>query len=163
MDKTQIYGRATAWLENTPEAPVDVYFNPPKKRNYCSKWLLLWQDESEIGVSIVEQAKLEKPLTQTEYRVRDFILGTIGIGNYVYINQSEVGRELKLNRAQVSRAIKRLVELNILICGPKSGRSNTYMVNPAFCFAGSLSNGIKAKREIIQSNQAKIINFKSKN
>jgi len=109
---------------------------------------------------MTEQAKMEKPLTQTEYRVRDMLIGTIGLGNYVYVNQAELARELRIQRADASRAIKRLIELGILLQGPKSGRSNTYMVNPAFCFSGGLGNGIKARRDIIK---AKIHEFKTKN
>lgn len=157
-----ISGLATAWPKDDKCAPQDVYFNPPRKLKYNTKWLLLWQESSEVGVSVMEQAKMERPLTQTEYRVRDFILGTIGIGNYVYINQAEVGRELRLHRSHVSKAIKRLVDLNILICGPKSGKSNTYMVNPAFCFSGNLRNGIKERMNVIQESKAKIIDFKDK-
>ena len=143
------------------DKPVQtVYFEPPRKRTYNAQWLLLWQNPSDIGVSIVEQAKLEKPLTQTEYRVRDYLLGTIGIGNYVFVNQAEVARELRLLRHKVCMAIKRLVELEILIQGPKSGKSNTYMVNPAFCFSGGLGNGIRKRKEAIAKGKARRIEFK---
>lgn len=145
MTQRYVKGFASVLPEDESQAPIQAYFNPPTRRKYYAKWLLLWTDET--GAGIVEQAVMERPLTQTEYRVRDFILGTIGIGNYCYVNQAEVGRALRIERAHVSRAIKRLIELQILIPGPKSGRSNTYMVNPSFCFAGGLSNGIKARAE----------------
>ncbi len=153
-------GPATVWPEDGAQPPQTVYFQPPKNRKYNARWLLLWQDGSDIGVSMVEQAKLERPLTQTEYRVRDFLMGTIGLGNFVYVNQAEVARELRLLRHKVCLAIKRLIELNILIQGPKSGRSNTYMVNPAFCFSGGLGNGIQKRREAIK--QGKRIQFQQK-
>lgn len=153
-------GRATVWPEEDGQAPQTVYFQPPKNRKYEARWLLLWQDGSDIGVSIMEQAEMEKPLTQTEYRVRDWIMGTIGIGNYVHVNQAEMARRLRIERATASRAIKRLIELQILIEGPKSGKSNTYMVNPAFCFAGGLGHGIRKRKEAIQEGKAKRIPFK---
>lgn len=158
MDQNQQYikGLATAWPDDPGQAPQTVYFQAPKKKTYNAKWLLMWQDET--GASIMEQAEMEKPLTQTEYRVRDFIIGTIGIGNYVYVNQAEVARRLRVQRADVSRAVKRLCDLQILIRGPKSGRSNTYMVNPSFCFAGGLGNGIKARTEA--KKEGKILPFK---
>ena len=153
MKADYIKGLASVWPEEEGQAPQTVYFQPPKNRKYDTRWLVLWQDGSDIGVSMTEQAKMEKPLTQTEYRVRDFLMGTIGIGNCVYVNQAEVARELRLQRADVCRAIKRLIALQILIQGPKSGRSNTYMVNPAFCFFGVLGAGIKERK-------AKILEFK---
>ena len=157
-DRRYVKGLASVWPADDGQAPIQAYFTPPQKKSYNAQWLLLWQDET--GMSMQEQAKMERPLTQTEYRVRDWIIGEIGIGNYVYINQSEVGRELKITRSHVSEAIKRLIELEILLQGPKSGRSNTYMVNPAFCFSGRLSNGIKARKEAINNIKAKIYNFK---
>lgn len=154
-------GKATVWPEDDGQTPQTVYFQPPKNRKYDTRWLLLWQDGSDIGVGIVEQAKLEKPLTQTEYRVRDYLMGTIGLGNYVYVNQAEVARELNVHRISVVNAIKRLIELGILIQGPKSGRSNTYMVNPAFCFSGGLGNGIQKRKEAIENGKtAKVLRFK---
>lgn len=152
-------GRATVWPEDDAQAPQTVYFQPPKNRKYDTRWLLLWQDGSDIGVSMVEQAKLEKPLTQTEYRVRDYLMGTIGLGNYVYVNQAEVARELRLTRANVCNAIKRLIGLQILLQGPKNGKSNTYMVNPAFCFSGGLGHGIQQRKEAIKQGKAKRIEF----
>lgn len=153
-------GFGTIWLEDEAQAPITAYFTPPRKKNYPAKWLLLWQDESEIGVSMTEQAK-GGLLTQTDYRVRDFLMGTIGLGNYVFVNQAEVARELNIRKASVCDSIKRLCDMQILLKGPKSGRSNTYMVNPAFCFAGGLGNGIKERTETIKQGKAKILQFQS--
>ena len=157
-------GKATVWPEDKEQAPQTVYFEPPKSRKYDTRWLLLWQDGSDIGVSMTEQAEMEKPLTQTEYRVRDWIMGTIGIGNYVYVNQAEMARRLRIQRADASRAIKRLIELGILLQGPKSGKSNTYMVNPAFCFSGGLGNGIQKRKEAIKKGKtsATVLQFKQR-
>lgn len=151
-----IKGLASVWPSDENQDPIQAYFTPPKKQKYHAKWLLMWQDET--GMSMQEQAELDHPLTQTEYRVRDWLIGEIGIGNYVFVNQSEVGRRLRIDRAHVSHAIKRLIELGILLVGPKSGRSNTYMVNPAFCFSGNLKNGIRARNE---AKKGKILNFKN--
>lgn len=158
MEKMYIKGRASVWPEEDGQTPQTVYFQPPKNKKHDARWLVLWQDGSDIGVSMTEQAEMDV-LTQTEYRVRDWLMGTIGIGNYVYVNQAEMARRLRIERATASRAIKRLIELGILIQGPKSGRSNTYMVSPAFCFSGGLGNGIKARKEAIKQHKAKVIKF----
>ncbi len=159
-EKVYLRGEATVWPDDATQAPQTVYFVPPKNKKYQARWLLLWQDPSDIGVSMVEQATMEKPLTQTEYRVRDYLMGTIGIGNCVYVNQAEVARALRLHRHKVCEAIRRLVELGILLKGPKSGRSNTYTVSPAFCFAGALHSGIeKRKKQIQDTKAARVIPF----
>lgn len=160
MPKEYLEGRASVWPEDDEQSPQTVYFQPPKSRKYDARWLVLWQDGSDIGVSMTEQAEMNV-LTQTEYRVRDWLMGTIGIGNYVHVNQAEMSRRLRIERATASRAIKRLIELGILIQGPKSGRSNTYMVSPAFCFNGSLSAGIKERKKAIKNGKpAKILQFR---
>lgn len=152
-------GLATVLPDDNTQEPIQAWFTPPHKRHHNAKWLLLWQGETEIEMSIQDQAKMQKPLTQTEYRVRDWLIGEIGIGNYVYVNQAEVARQLRLYRPDVSTAIKRLISLNILIPGPKSGRSNTYMVNPAFCFAGGLGHGIQERNRMIKNSKAKVHEF----
>ena len=159
-ERTYLSGEATVWPDDPAQQPQTVYFIPPKNKRYPTRWLLLWQDPSEIGVSMVEQAVMEKPLTQTEYRVRDYLMGTIGIGNCVYVNQSEVARALRVERAKVCHAIRRLVELGILLKGPKNGRSNTYTVSPAFVFAGALGSGIRQRGDQIKATKsARVIKF----
>lgn len=155
-------GLATVWPEDSEQAPIQAYFTPPPKKRYNAKWLLLWQGETGIDMSLQEQAKMQEPLTQTEYRVRDWLIGEIGIGNYVFVNQAECGRQLRIDRAHVSKAVKRLISLGILLPGPKSGRSNTYMVNPAFCFSGGLGNGIRERNRVInEGKSARIHQFPS--
>lgn len=155
-----ISGLASVWPENEDQSPATVYFQPPRRKSYPAKWLVIWQDVSEIGVSIMEQAKSERPLTQTEYRVRDWLLGMIGIGNYVYVNQSQMARELRIPRPNASEAIKSLIERGILLRGPKSGRSNTYAVSPAFCFFGNLGSGVKERQQAIKDGKARVLQFK---
>ena len=162
MATDYLKGKATVWPEDNEQPPQTVYFQPPKNRKYDARWLLLWQNGSDIGVSMYEQALMENPLTQTEYRVRDYLMATIGIGNYVFVNQAEMARKLRIDRKNASMAIKRLIELEILLQGPKSGRSNTYMVNPAFCFSGGLGNGIQKRRDAIKQGKAKRIQFQRK-
>lgn len=156
MKERYIKGAASVWPEDIEQEPQIVYFVPPKKRKYEARWILFWADDT--GINIGEQAKMQKPLTQTEYRIRDWLICYMGIGNYVYVNQSEIARELNIAQPNVSTAIKRLCELQILIRGPKNGRSNTYMINPACCFSGGIGNGIKARDDAKKSG--KILPFK---
>lgn len=159
MDQTKpLFGLATAFPEDSDQLPQIVYFQPPKKKVYQSRWLLLWQDESEIGISIMEQAKSNE-MTLSDYRVRDYLLATIGIGNMVMVNQREIGRELGLDKSTIFRSIKRLESFGILMRGTKNGKACTFMISPAFCFSGNLKNGIKARKDIIDNYKAKIIKF----
>ena len=151
MAENPLKGRASVWPEDNEQPPQTVYFVPPKpKRKYRAKWLILWQDASEIGLSMGEQAE-RNVLTVTEYRVRDWLMAKIGIGNYASISQAEMCRKLHIDKANANRAVKRLVELGILIKGPKSGRSYTYMFSPVFCFSGGLCEGVKQRAACIET------------
>lgn len=155
-------GLGTIFPDDEKQLPIQAYFTPPTKKKYNLNWIVLWQNPSEIGVGLMEQAEAEN-MTLSDYRVRDFLLGTIGIGNYVFVNQREVSRRLNLNKSTVNESIKRLIKLGILLIGPKSGRSNTYMINPAFCFAGGLNQGIQERNRIIKDSKAKIHKFSESN
>lgn len=147
-----LHGPAIAVPEDPGQDPQLVYFQQPKPKKYPINWIVVWQTETGIGLSIKEQSAMTRPLTQTEYRVRDWLLGTIGVGNYVLVNQTEIAEELRINKVNVCKAIKRLVELGILLKGVKSGRSNSYMINPAFCFCGQIQQGIQKRNQAIKQH-----------
>lgn len=105
--------------------------------DYGIDWFILIKNPSGMGVTLIEQAKMEKPLTQTEYRVRDWIIGHMELNNLAYINQAEMARELNIGAAHANKAVKRLVELGILLVYNTVGKSKVYRANPAFCYQGS--------------------------
>lgn len=152
-------GSATI-LPDDPDLPsFDAYLHfIRRKRNYSTRWAILWLDSSEIGVGIMEQAK-SMEMTLSDYRVRDYLISTIGIGNFVSVNKSEISKNLNIHRITVYESIKKLCSLGILIAGSKNGRNCSYMISPAFCFFGKIDNGIKERKEIIKKGNAKIINF----
>lgn len=145
-------GKATIWPEEVGQAPVTAWFTEPRKVKYKETWTTLWQSPSGIGMSIAEQAMMEKPLTQTEYRVRDYLLSSLLIGNFTAIKQADIASKLRISRQAVSLAIKRLVQLNILQMDISPGGARIYRFNPAFCYCGGLGNGIKARKEAIAEN-----------
>lgn len=161
MKKEFLSGLATVWPDGDDSEVQKVYFQPPKNKQYGAKWLVLWKDSTEVGLSMAEQAKNES-LTLSDYRIRDYLIGTIGIGNLVFVNQREVSRELNLHKATVCASIKKLCNLGILLKGPKAGNANSYQINPAFCFFGGLQQGITQRKQAIQNQKsAKIIDFSS--
>lgn len=119
----------------------------------CAHGVIFWQTPSGIGMSAAEQAMMEKPLTQSEYRVRDFIMGSLGIGNFTAIKQTEIAKKLNMSRQAVHSAIKRLMNLNILQVEYSPAGAKLYKFNAAFCFCGGLGNGVKARKEAIKESQ----------
>ncbi len=137
---------------------VPVYIQPPKpKVKYAVPWGSFWMERSEIGVTFMEQAE-SRLLSLTDYRVRDFILGLIGLGNFVHVSHTDVGKALHIARPHVSASIRNLCRLGILNKGPSAGRFNSYEINPAMLYRGNLSEGLKQRRAAI--TRAKVIRFR---
>jgi DNA-binding MarR family transcriptional regulator len=150
-------GLGTIIPDDESQPHVTAYFSPPKEKKYPVEWLVVWKTESEVGVSLMEQALCER-MTLTDYRLRDYLLATIGIDNCVYVNQAEVARKLNVRKATICESIKRLCEMKILLKGPKSGKSNTYSISPAFCFIGKLKDGIDQRKDVIK--RGKVVPFR---
>lgn len=67
--------------------------------------------------------------------------------NWIRINQTETAKKLCADRHEFSKTIKKLVELEFMLEGPKVGRSKTYRLNPYVGWKGSSKNHKKALAE----------------
>jgi DNA-binding transcriptional ArsR family regulator len=57
--------------------------------------------------------------------------------NRVIVNQAELGRRMGLTRQNVHVALKQLLEIGLILEGPKEKQSRTYSLNPEVVFRGS--------------------------
>ncbi len=131
--------------------------NDQPKNNYKTEWATLFLGDESF---LQEQAMMEKPLTQTEYRVRDYVMSLIELGNAAPINLEYVAQALRIKRPNVSKAVKRLVELGILIKGPKNGVNYCYAVSPEIAYRGSRGKAEYLQREIKSARRSGVlINF----
>ena len=113
----------------------------PKKRITGGAWMAIYQ-ESAIWISRI------KPPYEV---VRVFLnmVGKLDYNNYIRISQTDLAKELGMKQQNVSRAIKKLIELDVIAEGPRAGLSKTYIMNPNI--------GIKGKQK-----QQKIIDYAEK-
>lgn len=81
-----------------------------------------------------------------DHRVLWMLLAQLNFENDIRIEQSAIAEKLGMQRPNVSRSIKRLQELGIIVEGPKVGRSRTYKLDPAYGWKGSSANHQKALR-----------------
>jgi len=63
--------------------------------------------------------------------------------NKVVVNQAEIGRLMGLARQSVHTAIKQLLEVGLLLEGPKEKQSRTYSLSPEIVFRGSAKDHAK--------------------
>lgn len=105
-----------------------------RKRNpYIKGWVMNSQE------AMVALAK-DKEIKGETHRVLWFIGGILDFENWVQLSITEIGNELDLKQQSVSRAMKVLEEKEIILRGPKVGRSYAFMLNPDFGWKGKVKN-----------------------
>ena len=85
-------------------------------------------------------------LTAQQWNVLARLMGRLNFDNYITVNQTALAKELHTKKPNISTAIKKLVELNIITEGPRAGLNKTYVLNPSL--------GLKGKQR-----QQKIIDY----
>ncbi len=128
-----------------------------RKRNpYGKGWVMNSQEALEIVAK-------DKDIKGETYRVLFFICARLDFENWVQLSITEIGNELDLKQQSVSRAMKVLEEKEIILRGPKVGRSYAFMLNPEFGWKGKVKNldDYRKQRED-RENQLKALASKGK-
>ena len=76
-------------------------------------------------------------ITGEQWRVWAFLMSRLDFDNWLRDKQKEICEIVGLKQANVSRALSRLVELDIITKGPMAGRHNTYRLNPRIAHRGA--------------------------
>ncbi len=111
-----------------------------KRDPYAKGWVMNSQE------AMVILAK-DKDIKGETHRVLWFIGGILDFENWVQLSVTEIAEELELKRPNVSRAIKLLEQKEIIIRGPKVGRSHAFMLNPEFGWKGKVKNLDEYRKE----------------
>ena len=104
-----------------------------KKRSPYQGWVMNNQEAMRILAK-------DKEIKGETHRVLWFIGGILDFENWVHISVTEIAEELEMKRPNVSRAIKLLEKKEVILRGPKVGRSYGFMLNPYFGWKGKVKN-----------------------
>ena len=104
-----------------------------KKNPYSQGWVMNNQEAMRILAR-------DKDIKAETHRVLWFIGGILDFENWVHISITEIAKELNMQRSSVSKAIKLLEKKEVILRGPKVGRSHTFMLNPEFGWKGKVKN-----------------------
>ncbi len=105
-----------------------------RKRNPYSKgWVMNSQDAAILLAK-------DKDIKGETHRVLWIIIGILDFENWVQLSVTEIAKELGMHRPDVSKAMKVLEEKEIILRGPKVGRSYAFMLNPDFGWKGKVKN-----------------------
>ena len=127
-----------------------VYVAYPKAKIRNTRWMMTFQD------SLIEIAK-DRELTGETKSVLFFLMGNLEFENYITIKQVEIAKQLEMQKTHVSRAIKLLVNKEIIL-KVKEGTTTGYKLNPTYGWKGKVENMEKAKARMAED---KIIDFQS--
>lgn len=111
-----------------------------KRSPYEKGWVMNSQEALEIVAK-------DKDIKGETYRVLFFICARLDFENWVQISITEIGSELDLKQQSVSRAMKVLETKEIILRGPKVGRSYAFMLNPEFGWKGKVKNLDEYRKE----------------
>ncbi|AXE10808.1 hypothetical protein EX975_25410 [Salmonella enterica subsp. enterica serovar Gaminara] len=96
-------------------------------------------------------------LTGEQLKVLLALLSELDYENFIQVAQADIAESLHTSKFQVSRSIKAILDLGIILQGPKIGRSYSYRLNPQFGWKGTVSNHKKALKNglsVIQGGKA---------
>ena len=86
-------------------------------------------------------------LTGNDMKVMWAMLARLDYENLIQVNQAEVAEQVGMNRHNVNRSIKKLIELGVVLEGVKIGVSRSYRLNPNFGWKGSAKGHREALHE----------------
>lgn len=129
---------------NDETGEIEAYIKL-KPKNLGRGWVAVYQ----YAISMI--ADLNLPNEQ--YRVFLKLLAKLDFENYLRISQGQLSEELKMKQPSISRAIKGLENLGIIVEGPKAGMHKTYRLNPDIA-----NKGKDREKNILEFNELKNIN-----
>lgn len=102
---------------------------PLKKKSLGTGWIALYQNPS---IWLAQQ-----DLTGEQFKVLHVLFGKLDFDNYLRISRQNIADIIGIQPTHVSRAMKKLKELEIIIEGPPAGKFKTYRLNPYLAHKGS--------------------------
>ena len=101
---------------------------PLKSKNLGTGWIALYQNPAGWLA--------QQRLTGEQYSVLFALFNRLDFENYLRISRQEIADFLSMQPVNVSRAMKKLKELEIIIEGPPAGKFKTYRLNPYIAHKG---------------------------
>ena len=134
-----------------------AYVVPKKTNGFGKRWLAMSQD-AMLWLSRGGMDSLVKEAGAEELRVFFCLLSYVDYENYILTPQSEMAKKIGMNRASFNRAVKRLVERNVIEKGPKIGRIVSLKLNASYGWKGSAKNHHNALKERMDNAGLSVIN-----
>ena len=104
-----------------------------KQNPYSTGWIMNSQEALELLAT-------DEDLTKEAFRVLIFLMARLDFENWIQVTQKEIAEKLNMHKQNISRAISLLESKEIILRGPKVGRSYAFRLNPYFGWKGKVKN-----------------------
>lgn len=125
-----------------PEIPVIFNRAPSIGKN----WYMQFQNALDSWAT-------DRELWGRPRAILDFLLSRMDYENYVNVQQKEIAEKLKIDKSNVSRAISKLIQKDIILPGPKSGTMRSYKLNENYGWKGKVKNYNKNHLKLVHSKK----------
>ena len=115
-----------------PEDTVLNLFTKPGKHLKDSHARVFLKEMIALG--------MDKDLSGNDFRVLLAIIGNIGYENKINIPQQELGNQLDIHQARISKSLKKLISKGYLQVIDTIGRQKIYQFNPNVAFRSRAKN-----------------------
>ena len=123
-----------AYDKNTGEIIEGIPVLCGVKRNPYGKG---WVMNSQEALELIAQ---DKEITGRIHRVLWLLVAHLDFENWIQLSQAEICEKLDMKKQDVSSAVKLLEKKEIIIRGPKVGRSYSFRLNPTLGWKGDVRN-----------------------
>ena len=142
--------------QNTGEILHGVIVYCSVKRDpYAKGWIMNSQEALELLAK-------DRDLTGETLRVLLFLMAYLDFENWIQIPQSKIAKNLGLQKQNVSRAIILLEKKEIVLRGPKIGKSYAFRLNPDFGWKGKVKNLNEYRKEKDNEETRKMLKRRKK-
>ena len=119
---------------------------PLKSKNLGTGWIALYQNPS---IWLAQQ-----DLTGEQFKVMHVLFGKLDFDNYLRIGLKEIAEITGIHLVNISKAMKKLKELKIVVEGPPAGKFKTYRLNPYIAHKGAnTEKTIKDFNEVLKNRE----------
>jgi Crp-like helix-turn-helix domain len=112
---------------------LPVWFGVKERSPYGRRWVGMNQD------FLLEFAR-RKDIGLEVWRVFGYLNSILDFDNMIHVPQAEIAKALDMKRPNVSRAMKKLEDLGIILKGAKVGRISAYRLNPNAGWKGKVKD-----------------------
>lgn len=129
-------------------AALAVVF-PKRKNGFKTGWVAVAQDP------MLELARSDMGVEA--WRVFAHLVSVLDFENWINLNQSAAAREMGMKQPGYARGVRKLIEVGVVLPGPKVGRNATFRLNPQFGWKGSAKGHNEALAERMKARGFSVV------